>query len=138
MKKFLLSASLLILVSVPAMAQKSSFKEVIDSSMTMTAVYCSSITATLMDSTVTVAGMPLRTFVAFQNFDTTNPVAINSTAGMSYTSGSLKVPENLGLISIPAALLKVGTQPQKTINLWCLAAPSASVRISTVTFVQGF
>ena len=136
MKNALILSFLLLATASDVFAQKMSFKEVVDSTITVNVVSCSSSTPTLMDSTSAVAGMQLRSFVAFQNLDTTSYICLGFNANMTCASGSILSPENYGLVSIPLALWKQGGQQSETINTWCKTSSTSGP--SNLALIQGF
>jgi len=137
MKKVLFIIGFLLVAAAPAVqAQKVDFKEVINSSITINTVACSSFTATLMDSTMTVVAMPLRAFVAFQNHDPDNKVAIGFSAGLSTATANIMIPENYAIVSIPLAMFRTGYPSDAPLNVWCRTTKAGGS--SNVSLIQGF
>jgi hypothetical protein len=137
MKKIILAVSLLMLALAPhAKAQVTVVKEVISSSVTINIVACSSFTATLMDSTTTIVAMQNRAFVAFQNQDASNMVAIGFSAGMSTSTANIMIPENYAMVSLPLTLFKSGQYQLKPLNVWCKTTKAGGS--SNVALIQGY
>lgn len=135
MKKFLFALVFVSALSSISDAQVLPVEEVIRSTMTAVTVSCSSSTATLMDSTTTAAGLRGRRFVAFQTQDTANYACVGFNANMTCDSGSIIIPENRAIVSIPLALFKEEQSASEVLNLWCKT--SSTTGPSNVTFIQG-
>lgn len=138
MKKYLLLLLLVFALCPSAKAQKLDIQEIIQSSITVLTVSCSSSTPTLMDSSTTVTAMQNRSFVAFQTQDTSNYACIGFNANMTCASGSIIVPENRAIVSIPLSLWKGqgAYHSNGLFNIWCLT--SSTTGPSSVTLIQGF
>lgn len=136
MKKVLFAISLSMALAPISKAEKLPVAEVINSSITVHVISCSSSTATLMDSTSTTKAMVGREFVAMQNQDITNKVDIGFNVNLSSSAYNLVLPENFAIISLPLGLFKSGGPYQaEVLNVWCKSRSTSGP--SNVSLIQG-
>ena len=136
MRKVTFLIAFLILSAVSsAKAEKVQVAEVIDSTITAPTVSVSSFSATQMDSTATA--MPLRKFVAIQNFDANYRLWCNFNTDVGVDKGFF-VPENGAIISIPMAYGAPSSSwgPQARLTIYCITANPTGP--SKAAFFQGY
>ena len=138
MTKFMFLLAFLIFASVPAHADKWHVDQVIDSSWTVSAVSISSLTATLVDSTITAVAMPLRVYTAFQTLATSTAIYCSGNPNVTTTTGFEVPVAPVAPYVLPIAFGALNSTwgPQNRLKVYCISGPCAT--FPKLLFIQGY